>query len=93
MPQIFTKDDKLREQYRLQEEFVRAQRTERALLKKEREEKEKERITQNSIHFMKKQGCTPEQIAEILGIPLELVRDSSDEYGGIEGYTEPKRLS
>ena len=132
MLQTFTKDEHLREQYRLQEEFLRAQRTERALLKKEREvkeailkekemalkemalkeiafkemalkeillrkekekerkekerekkekereKKEKERLKQQSIQFMKQQGCTPEQISEILGIPLGEVMSSED---------------
>ncbi|SLM30631.1 hypothetical protein MTBBW1_2360014 [Desulfamplus magnetovallimortis] len=86
MLQTFTKDEHLREQYRVQEEFIRVQRTERSLLRKAREEKEaaliekekerkeKELMKQKSIDFMLQKGCTPEQISEILGIPLNQVQ-------------------
>ncbi|SLM33088.1 hypothetical protein MTBBW1_880002 [Desulfamplus magnetovallimortis] len=90
MLKTFTKDDRLREQYRLHEEFLRVQSTERELSKKlkqdylfitnayknEKEARQKEKeaaieLTKKSIAFMQKKGSSPEEIAEILNIPLE----------------------
>ncbi len=92
MLQTFTKNDKLREQYRLHEEFLRVQRTEKALAKKlkqdymsilkahkkEKQAKEaalqaKADLTKKSVVFMKKHGTSPEEISQILNIPLEQV--------------------
>ncbi|SLM33093.1 hypothetical protein MTBBW1_880007 [Desulfamplus magnetovallimortis] len=123
MLKTFTKDDRLREQYRLHEEFLRVQSTERELskklkqdylfttnaYKKEKEErkaalkeketalkeketalkekettlkeketalKEKEaaiELTNKSIAFMQKKGSSPEEIAEILNIPISRI--------------------
>ncbi|WP_080808926.1 hypothetical protein [Desulfamplus magnetovallimortis] len=47
---------------------------EAALIEKEKERKEKELMKQKSIDFMLQKGCTPEQISEILGIPLNQVK-------------------
>ncbi|SLM33136.1 conserved hypothetical protein [Desulfamplus magnetovallimortis] len=86
MLKTFTKDDRLREQYRLREEFLRVQSTERELSKKlkqdylfitsayKKEKAEKEaaiELIKKSIAFMHKKGSSPEEIAEILNIPLE----------------------
>ena len=97
MLESFTKEDHLRERYRVQEEFLRAQRTQKEISKemkknylfvvnahkKEKAEKEaalkaKESalkaqadLKKRSIAFMKKQGISPEEIADILRMSLQ----------------------
>ncbi len=83
MLQTFTKNDKLREQYRLHEELLRVQSTDRAVNKElnkaylliqkahKREKREKEQLQRNSVKFMQKQGNSVEEISEILNIPIE----------------------
>ena len=61
MLQTFTEDDRLREQYRLQEEFIRAQRTEQARTDRLVEQYNKEKLEKKAALKAKKQAIKAQE--------------------------------